>query len=200
MTDYANLDEARQAAAGCTACPLYAHATQTVFGEGPVDALLMLVGEQPGDKEDLAGKPFVGPAGALLDNCLQRAGIDRRRAYVTNAVKHFKWIRQGAKRLHSKPSPRETEVCKPWLVAEIELVSPKVLVCLGATAARSLLGHGVRVTRDRGTPLASAWAEHVVVTIHPSSLLRTPPDRKTAEIARFIGDLRGAAALLLSMP
>jgi DNA polymerase len=190
-----SLDSARAAAARCTACPLYANATQTVFGEGPVDAPLMLVGEQPGDKEDLAGRPFVGPAGALLDRCLEAAGIDRGRAYVTNAVKHFKWTRQGKRRMHSKPSAREVDICKPWLMTEIELVKPKVLICLGATAAQSLLGRDFRVTRQRGEFLRSALADHVMTTVHPSSLLRATEGREQ-EIARFVGDLRKAAQAL----
>src|SRR5258705_3071734 len=140
----------RDAAAGCTACPLYAHATQTVFGEGPSHAPLMLVGETPGDQEDLQGRPFVGPAGKLLDRCLDAAGIDRRSAYVTNVVKHFKWVPRGKKRLHAKPGSMEIRACRPWLDAEIAVVQPKVLLCLGATAAQALLGAGFRVSIDRG--------------------------------------------------
>jgi len=193
----ADLESLRRDAAGCTACPLYANATQTVFGEGPSDAPLMLVGEQPGDKEDLAGHPFVGPAGAMLDRCLEAAGIDRKRAYVTNAVKHFKWEPRGKKRLHSRPSPREIEICKPWLVAEIGLVKPAVLVCLGATAAQSLLGRDIRVTRDRGRFLPSNLANHVLATVHPSSLLRAT-ERREEEIAKFVADLALAAGILKS--
>jgi DNA polymerase len=184
------LESVRSAAARCTACPLFANATQTVFGEGPVNAGLMLVGEQPGDKEDLAGRPFVGPAGRLLDQCLEKAGIDRLETYVTNAVKHFKWTQSGKKRLHARPSSREIEICRVWLTAEIELVKPKVLLCLGATAARSLLGPAVKVTQVRGRKLPSNLAPTVMATIHPSSLLRMPDaDRETA-IAHFVEDLR----------
>ena len=143
----------REAAAGCTACPLHAHATQTVFGEGPAHAPLMLVGETPGDQEDLQGRPFVGPAGKLLDRCLDAAGIDRRSAYVTNVVKHFKWVPRGKKRLHAKPGSMEIRACRPWLEAEIALVRPKVLLCLGATAAQALLGPSFRVSVDRGRPV-----------------------------------------------
>jgi DNA polymerase len=195
MPEIRDLAHLRRDAARCTACPLHANATQTVFGEGPADAPLMLVGEQPGDKEDLAGRPFVGPAGALLDRCLSEAGIERSRAYVTNAVKHFKWIRQGKRRLHGKPSAREIDICKPWLAAEIELVRPTVLVCLGATAARTLLGKDFRVTRQRGEFIPSPLAGRVMATVHPSSLLRATEGREQ-EIARFIGDLRKAAAAL----
>lgn len=188
------LESTRDAASRCTACPLYANATQTVFGEGPAAAKLMLVGEQPGDKEDLAGRPFVGPAGHLLDRCLEQAGIDRRQTYVTNAVKHFKWVQSGKKRLHARPSSREIEICRVWLLAEIELVKPEVLLCLGASAARSLLGSQVKVTRMRGQNLPSNLAPRVMATVHPSSLLRMPDVKREEEIARFVEDLRVAGA------
>jgi DNA polymerase len=184
----------REAAAGCTACPLYAHATQTVFGEGPSHAPLMLVGETPGDQEDLQGRPFVGPAGKLLDRCLDAAGIDRRSAYVTNVVKHFKWVPRGKKRLHAKPGSMEIRACRPWLEAEIALVRPKVLLCLGATAAQALLGPSFRVSADRGRPVDSALAPFVLATVHPSSLLRTVDADREQVIERFIADLKTTAA------
>jgi len=183
----------RAAAAGCTACPLYAHATQTVFGEGPLQAIVMLVGETPGDQEDRQGRPFVGPAGQLLDRCLKEAGIDRRRAYVSNVVKHFKWVPRGKNRLHAKPGSLEIRACRPWLDAEIALVRPQVLVCLGATAAQALLGAGFRVTADRGRRIDSSLAPFVMATVHPSSLLRADDARRAQEIHRFIADLKLAA-------
>ena len=186
----------RDAALGCTACPLYARATQTVFGEGPARAPLMLVGEMPGDQEDLKGRPFVGPAGQLLDQCLADAGIARDKAYVTNVVKHFKWTPRGKRRIHAKPNAIEIRACTPWLDAEIALVKPKILVCLGATAAHALLGPGFRVTRDRGRLQPSARAPYVLATVHPSSLLRGPPEERDDAIARFTDDLRKAAEIL----
>ena len=192
-----SLKSLREAAAGCTACPLYKLGTQTVFGEGASHAPLMLVGEQPGDYEDRAGRPFVGPAGQLLDRALGEAGIDRGQAYVTNAVKHFKWTPRGKRRIHSKPSGPEIAACHPWLQAELELVAPKVLVCLGATAAQALLGRDVRVTRDRGRPLASELAPVALATVHPSSILRAPDDEsRREERALFVDDLRVAASAL----
>jgi uracil-DNA glycosylase family protein len=185
-------------ARSCTACPLYKNATQTVFGEGPVRARLMLVGETPGNDEDLAGRPFVGPAGRLLDRCLEAAGIDRDAAYVTNMVKHFKWERRGKRRLHQRPSPGEIRACRPWLDAEIALVKPKVLVCLGATATQALLGADQRVTRIRGRPMESDLAPFVIATVHPSALLRAYDDAREAEIKRFVADLRVAAVKLRS--
>jgi len=187
----------RAAAEACTACPLYRSATQTVFGEGPEGALLMLVGEQPGDAEDIAGKPFVGPAGKLLDRCLIEAGIDRARIYVTNAVKHFKWVPRGPRRIHSKPGAVEIEACVPWLEAEIAVVRPRVIVALGATAAQALFGKAVRVTRDRGRPVPSALATYAFVTVHPSALLRAPDEAtRHREVLRFIEDLRKVGSLL----
>jgi uracil-DNA glycosylase len=190
------LAQLRRLAAACTACPLYARATQTVFGEGPERAAVMLVGETPGDREDLAGRPFVGPAGQLLDRCLEAAGIDREKAYVSNVVKHFKWTPRGKRRMHSKPNAMETRACRPWLDAEIALVRPKVLVCLGATAAQALLGRDFRVTRSRGKLVPSALAPSVVATVHPSALLRAPDEDRAAEIARFIDDLKEAKSAL----
>jgi len=192
----ATLPKLRAAAAGCTACPLYARATQTVFGEGPAHALLMLVGETPGDREDQAGRPFVGPAGVLLDRCLDEVGIARKDLYVSNVVKHFKWTPRGKRRIHAKPNAMEIRACLPWLEAEIAVVKPRILVCLGATAARALLGAAFRVSKSRGTLVASPWAPHVMATIHPSALLRADDDRREAEIARFTADLRRVAALL----
>jgi uracil-DNA glycosylase family protein len=188
----------RKQAAACTACPLYKNATQTVFGEGSAHARLMLVGETPGNDEDLGGHPFIGPAGRLLDRCLVEAGIDRDAAYVTNVVKHFKWERRGKRRLHQRPSPGEIRACRPWLDAEIALVKPTVLVCLGATATQALLGADQRVTRIRGRPVASDLAPFVMATVHPSALLRAYDDAREAEIKRFVADLRVAAAKLRS--
>ncbi|HVA34931.1 MAG TPA: UdgX family uracil-DNA binding protein [Stellaceae bacterium] len=187
----------RAAAAKCTACPLYADATQAVFGEGPVPAGLMLIGETPGDQEDRVGRPFVGPAGKLLDRCLEEVGIARDEAYVTNAVKHFKWEPRGKRRLHKKPNALEIAACKPWVEAEIALVKPKVVVVLGATAAKALLGATFRVSRERGRVIRAELAPYVMATVHPSSLLRAPDDAtRHREIARFVVELRHAAAAL----
>lgn len=191
------ISKLRAAAARCEACPLYVHATQTVFGEGPVPAALMLIGETPGDQEDKVGRPFVGPAGKLLDRCLEDAGIARDEAYVTNVVKHFKWEPRGKRRLHKKPNALEIAACKPWIEAEIALVKPKVLVLLGATAAQTLLGPAFRVSRERGKPIRSDLAPYVVATVHPSALLRAPDDEtRHREIARFISEFRLIAAAL----
>lgn len=192
-----DLDELRTAAAGCTACPLYRNATQTVFGEGPEHAAVLFVGEQPGDSEDLAGRPFVGPAGTLLDRCMAEAGIDRSRAYVTNAVKHFKWVPRGTRRIHSKPNSMEIAACFPWLEAEIAAVKPKIVVALGATAAQTLFGRAFRVTRDRGRLVPSRWAPYAMATVHPSSLLRAPDEEtRHREIERFVADLKKIKELL----
>lgn len=193
----AGVEELRAAAAECTACPLYKNATQTVFGEGPARAAVLFVGEQPGDSEDLVGHPFVGPAGKLLDHCMTAAGIDRGRAYVTNAVKHFKWVPRGTRRIHSKPNSMEIAACLPWLEAEIAAVKPRIVVALGATAAQALFGRGFRVTRDRGRPVPSRWAPHAMATVHPSSLLRAPDEEtRHRETERFVADLKTVAALL----
>jgi uracil-DNA glycosylase family protein len=185
-----SLEAARAAAAACKGCPLSRGATQTVFGEGVRHASLMLVGESPGDQEDIAGRPFVGPAGRLLDRALSVAGIDRADAYVTNAVKHFKWEPRGKRRLHKTPTPNEVAACLPWLEMEIELVKPLVLVCLGATASRALLGRSFRVSQDRGRFVPSALAPLVTATIHPSALLRLRDEiSREVETQRFIGDL-----------
>ena len=188
-----NLTTLAKAARTCTACHLYKRATQTVFGEGPKGATLMLLGEQPGDQEDVAGKPFVGPAGKLLDRALEEAGIQRDEVYVTNTVKHFKWEPRGKRRIHQKPNSREIAACRPWLEAELGLVRPKLLVCLGATAAQSILGPSFRVTRERGKVLKSEVAPRVLATVHPSSLLRQPDEEsREREYAQFVADLRAA--------
>lgn len=194
IPDRPTLPRVRAAAKRCTACHLYQRATQTVFGEGAPDAALMLVGEQPGDAEDLAGHPFVGPAGRLLDRALEAAGIDRSRVYVTNVVKHFKWEPRGKRRIHKKPNAAETAACRPWLDVEIALVKPRVIVCLGATAAQALLGRQFKVTRSRGKLIESPLAPFVLATVHPSSLLRAPdPESRRRETRRFIDDLRRAS-------
>jgi DNA polymerase len=188
------LRSVREVAAGCKACDLYKRATQTVFGEGPRKAGVMLVGEQPGDAEDLAGHPFVGPAGRLLDAALDEAGIDRRQVYVTNVVKHFKWEPRGKRRIHAKPNAGEIGACRPWLEVEIALVKPRVLVCLGATAAQALLGRSFKVSRKRGTLVPSPLAPIVTATVHPSSILRAPDDEaRREEMRRFVQDLRQIA-------
>ena len=191
------LPELREAARGCTACPLHETGTQTVFGEGPEAAAVMFVGEQPGDYEDKSGRPFVGPAGQQFDRCLEEAGIDRDRAYVTNAVKHFKWVAKGRRRIHSKPNTMEIRACLPWLEAEIAVVRPRVLVCLGATAAQALLGSDFRVSRDRGRFVQSPLAPYVIATVHPSSLLRIEDrDAQEAAIREFVADMRKVAEVM----
>jgi DNA polymerase len=186
----AQLARIRAKAKRCQACPLYKLGTQTVFGEGPVGARLLLIGEQPGDKEDLAGHPFVGPAGHLLDRALAEAGIDRTEVYVTNAVKHFKWRPAGKRRLHQKPNSREILACRPWLEQEIDLVQPELLVALGATAAQSLMGRAFRVTANRGRVLASPQGRPLLATVHPSSVLRAPPDQREAQYQALVADLK----------
>jgi DNA polymerase len=185
----ADMAAVRLAADGCRACDLWARATQTVFGAGPVPARLMLVGEQPGDREDRVGEPFVGPAGTILARGLEDAGIDREQAFVTNVVKHFKWRPAGKRRLHERPSRVEVGACLPWVEAEVELVRPEALVLLGATAALALAGSGVSVLRDRGRPLDLPIAPFVIATVHPSSILRARSDRDAAYDA-FVDDLR----------
>lgn len=181
----------RAAADHCTACHLYKNATQTVFGEGPKSARIMLVGEQPGDYEDVAGKPFVGPAGKIMDRALEEAGIDRKKVYVTNAVKHFKWEPRGKRRLHKKPNSREIAACRPWLEAEIRLVRPSLIVAMGATAAQTIFGPTFRVTHERGKILPSKLASRVLATVHPSSLLRQPDEEsRHREYKNFVADLR----------
>ena len=188
-----NLSQVRGASRECTACHLYKRARQTVFGEGPKNAPIMLVGEQPGDYEDIAGKPFVGPAGKIMDRALEEAGIDRRHVYVTNAVKHFKWEPRGKRRIHKKPNSREIAACRPWLEAEVRLVKPQLVVCLGSTAGQVFFGPSFRVTRERGKILSSKLAPRIVATVHPSSLLRQPDEEsREREYDRFVVDLRTA--------
>jgi DNA polymerase len=191
-----SLPNLRKEAAGCTACDLYKTGTQVVFGEGAASAEAMFVGEQPGDQEDKAGRPFVGPAGKLFDQALADAGIDRTKVYVTNAVKHFKWVGRGKRRIHQKPNWSEIAACRPWLDAELAVVEPRVLVCLGATAAQALLGRQFRVTRERGKPVESELAEHVLATIHPSAILRADPASREQEYAAFLADLKVVSKLL----
>jgi DNA polymerase len=191
------LDELRREAAGCTACDLYERATQTVFGEGEPGARVMLVGEQPGDREDVEGEPFVGPAGQLLDRALTDAGIVRGDAYVTNVVKHFKWEPRGKRRIHKKPDAVEITACRPWLDSEIAVVAPEVVVCLGATAAQALLGRDFRVTKQRGIFFEGVIGPTLTATVHPSSILRAPDEAaREEEYAAFVDDLRAVAARL----
>src|SRR5438093_839084 len=191
--DSSSLATVREAAAHCTACHLYKRGTQTVFGEGPKHAPMMLVGEQPGDYEDVAGKPFVGPAGKIMDRALEEAGIDRSQVYVTNAVKHFKWEPRGKRRIHQKPNSREIAACRPWLEAEVRIVKPKLVVATGATAAQTICGPTFRVTRERGKVLSSKLAPRLLATVHPSSLLRQPDEAsRQREYKLFVTDLRGA--------
>ena len=194
LPDHPTLATVREAASECKACDLYKRGTQTVFGEGPQKAEVMLVGEQPGDAEDVAGHPFVGPAGRLLDRALEEAGIDRGLVYVTNVVKHFKWEPRGKRRIHAKPNASEISACRPWLETEIALVKPRVLVCLGATAAQALLGRAFKVSQQRGEFVASTLAPFVTATVHPSSILRAPDDdARRQEMARFVADLKKVA-------
>jgi DNA polymerase len=190
-----SVNELREAAAGCRACDLWEKATQTVFGEGAASARMMLVGEQPGDREDLEGKPFVGPAGRILDEGLQAAGIDRSRVYVTNAVKHFRFTQRGKRRLHEKPNAKQIRACKPWLDSEISVVRPDIIVLLGATAAQAVMGPAFLVSKQRGEVMPSPLGIPVLATVHPSSILRATDDAsREAAMASFIGDLKVAAA------
>ena len=192
-----SLEELRDRAGGCQACDLWKTGTQTVFGEGSEGAEIMLVGEQPGDREDLSGRPFVGPAGRLLDEALEEAGIDRTKVYVTNVVKHFKWTAKGKRRLHQKPNAEEVAACRPWLHAEIDVVQPKVVVCLGATAAQALLGSSFRVSRQRGEMFPGLMGPVLTATVHPSSILRAPDEgSRQAEYEAFVKDLAAVAATL----
>jgi DNA polymerase len=186
-----SLDELRAASKKCKACPLWKSGTQTVFGEGPKHARIIFVGEQPGDKEDLEGKPFVGPAGRMLDRALEEAGVDRSETYVTNAVKHFKWEPDGKRRIHKKPNSREIAACRPWLISEIESLQPELIVCLGATAAQSVLQRAVKIGESRGKLIDTAFGARVLVTVHPSSLLRVQdqPDKEQHWKA-FVRDLK----------
>jgi uracil-DNA glycosylase family protein len=180
----------RARAKKCRACPLYKRGTQTVFGEGPEKARVVFVGEQPGDQEDRAGRPFVGPAGKLLNQALDAAKIDRAKVYVTNAVKHFKWTPVGKRRLHQKPNSREIAACRPWLEAELAVLHPDIVVALGATAAQSLMGPKFRVTQERGKRFDVPWAGAFFATVHPSAILRGPPEDREAALAEFIDDLK----------
>jgi DNA polymerase len=191
LPDKLSMTALRDAVQGCRGCPLYANATQAVFGEGTLKAEVMLVGEQPGDQEDKAGAPFVGPAGKVLDRALEEAGIERGTTYVTNAVKHFKWKARGTRRIHDKPSWTETMACRPWLDAELALVKPRALVLMGATAAQALLGKNFKVTQERGKPLDSELADLVVATIHPSAVLRA--ENRDELFAGLVSDLRVVA-------
>lgn len=184
----------REAVQSCRGCDLYARATQAVFGEGPNSAQIMLIGEQPGDEEDRRGHPFVGPSGKLLDRALADAGIERSAVYVTNAVKHFKFEERGKRRLHKKPTGLEIRACRPWLEAEINLIQPQIIVCLGATAAQSIFGNTYRLTKERGEFVRNSWAPHVTSTVHPSAVLRAPDEeQRHAEYARFVADLKKVA-------
>jgi DNA polymerase len=194
---HASLEELAKAAKDCKACDLWKRGTQTVFGEGGSHAKVMLVGEQPGNQEDLEGKPFVGPAGKLLDTALVAAGIDRAKVYVTNAVKHFKWEPRGKRRIHKKPNTAEVAACRPWLDGEIAALQPKVIVCLGATAAQVLLGRDFRVTQHRGEFLKSPLAPYLMATVHPSSILRAPDEEtRQEEMKRFVQDLKKIGKIL----
>ena len=195
-TDPSSLRAVEAASKRCRACDLWKVGTQTVFGEGPRNASAMFVGEQPGDQEDKEGEPFVGPAGRILDGALAEAGIDRKRVYVTNAVKHFKWTPKGKRRIHEKPNRAEVAACQHWLELELRLVKPDLVVALGATAAQALLGPAFRVTKDRGKVMPSPLASRVLATVHPSSILRAPPERRDAEMRAFVRDLRAVAKLL----
>jgi len=197
IPEKATLPQIREIAAVCQACDLWQRGTQTVFGEGKSKAEVMLVGEQPGNDEDLAGHPFVGPAGKLLDKALEEAGIDRGLTYVTNVVKHFKWELRGKRRIHAKPNAQEITACLPWLQTEIRLIQPALVICLGATAAQALLGRAFRVTQQRGVLLDAPFAKKVMATVHPSSILRAPDEEaRRLETLRFVGDLKNAALYL----
>jgi uracil-DNA glycosylase len=192
-----NWEDLREAARGCRACPLWREATQTVFGEGTHSAKMMLIGEQPGDAEDRGGRPFVGPAGKLLDKALEEAGVNRASVYLTNVVKHFKWKPRGKRRIHQKPNGRDIASCRPWMEAELRLVQPKVLVCLGATAASAVFGPSVRILRDRGQLRASSFVPQTLITFHPSVFLRaTDETSRDEQYRQFIDDLRLAKRCL----
>lgn len=188
-----SLTKLRASAPGCQGCDLYRHATQVVFGEGPKDAKVVMVGEQPGDEEDRKGHPFVGPSGRLLSRAMHETGLDREKIYVTNAVKHFKFVERGKRRIHSKPNAVEISACRPWLEAELTAIGPELVVCLGATAAQSLMGRDFRITAQRGKFFPHQWAKEIVATVHPSAILRVP-DRFEEEYKLFIHDLQVIAA------
>ena len=194
-----DLPNLREAAEACQGCDLYEKATQTVFGEGPEKAVMVVIGEQPGDQEDQVGRPFVGPAGRLLDRALAEAGISRQQVYVTNAVKHFKWVARGTRRLHDKPRRSEIMACRPWLEAEISTIHPRIVVCLGATAAQSLMGTSFKITQERGKVLKTEWAPLLLATIHPSALLRILDESERHQaFADFVADLKQAADAVTS--
>jgi uracil-DNA glycosylase len=188
-----DLGKLRAAAPDCRGCELYQHATQVVFGEGPENAKVVMIGEQPGDEEDQKGRPFVGPSGRLLSKAMIEAGLDRQQIYVTNAVKHFKFIERGKRRIHAKPSGIEISACRPWLEAELSVIEPEIVVCLGATAAQSLMGPAFRITKERGNFFAHHWAKQLVATVHPSAVLRLP-ERYEEEYELFVRDLRSVAS------
>jgi uracil-DNA glycosylase family protein len=192
IPDRPTLPSLREAAAGCRACPLWKTGTQTVFGEGLKRARLMLIGEQPGDREDIEGHPFVGPAGKILDQALDEAGIDRGDAYVTNVVKHFKWVPKGKRRIHQPPKAEEIKACAPWLEAELDVVDPELLVCLGATAVRAVIGTKARVMKDHGELIDSKLGRTAMPTLHPSAILRADPEDRDDAMALLVGDLRAA--------
>lgn len=197
IPEHPTIRELREAAARCQACDLHKTSTQTVFGDGAEHARVMLVGEQPGDVEDVKGKPFVGPAGQVLDEGLEQAGIDRARVYITNAVKHFKWKPQGKRRLHQKPNAAEISACRPWLDAEIAVINPEILVCLGATAAQAILGRDFRVSQQRGQFIERSGLPLMMATVHPSSILRAPDDQsRDLEMKAFVADLKRLAKRL----
>ncbi|TMD33583.1 MAG: UdgX family uracil-DNA binding protein [Chloroflexi bacterium] len=197
LPDQPTIDRMRAAAADCKGCDLWRAATQTVFGEGSDHAVLMLVGEQPGDREDIEGKPFVGPAGRVLDTALESAGIPRAQVYLTNAVKHFRWVRRGKRRLHEKPNSQQVRACRPWLEAEVKAVKPRLMVLLGATAAQAVLGPTFRVTRDRGKVLETPLGIAGLATVHPSSILRSPDDESRDQaMDAFVRDLKVAAGFV----
>jgi len=197
LPDQLSLESLQEAAEGCRGCDLWQNATQTVFGQGAAKATMMLVGEQPGDREDIEGKPFVGPAGRVLDEGLEAAGIARDRVYVTNAVKHFRWVKRGKRRLHQKPNSQQIRACRPWLDAELKTVRPHLIVLMGATAAQAVLGPTFRVTQHRGKRLDTPLGVPAVATVHPSSILRAPDDAAREEAMRaFIADLKSAQRVL----
>ena len=195
-TATASLEKLRAQARRCTRCPLYKTGTQTVFGEGPAKARVLMIGEQPGDQEDVAGRPFVGPAGKLLDRALAEAGLERSEVYLTNTVKHFKWVRSGKRRLHQKPTAREIAACRVWLDGELDLIDPELVVALGATAAQALMGRTFRVTQQRGEVLADPHGRPLLATVHPSSILRTPSGDREMAYAAMMEDLKAAARFL----
>lgn len=201
VTSRQSLGEARETAMGCRACELWERGTQTVFGEGPAPAAVMLVGEQPGHEEDLTGHPFVGPAGRLLDRALETAGLDRKTVYVTNVVKHFNWEPRGKWRIHKKPTAWHVRACRPWILAELAAVQPRALVCLGATAAQALLGRNIRITESRGRAIPSPLAPYAIATLHPSAVLRAPDDAARAvAMQRLVDDLTTVARLVAADP